>query len=585
MTTLFISHSSKDNDWAAELREALQEAGYQWLFLDFDPDDGIHTGEQWEQTLYQQINQCRGLVALCTDDWLRSPWCLAEAILAREKGKRIFLLVTPDVDPQKVPFPERQFLRLVDLTRGEAYGRLCRDLEAAGLKDDFQVPTRPYPGLQPFGEDDAAVFFGRRAEIEKVQNGLNRRRDGKAAGFLLVLGASGCGKSSLVRAGVLPRLRGKGPSEERKAKEDWVIPGPFFGREGLNGLARSLARAFNKAGQPRDVTALRDRIAVASDADDDTKRGAARAFCDLANELIVARSLDDALVLLVLDQLEEVFSATEGSDGPALLELLLAASGQPGSPVVVLATMRSDFLNAFQLFPGASERYQEVTLDPMPRERFGEVIEGPAKRFGLGLQSGLTERLIEDTAHSDALPLLAYTLERLYQHLLEQCSNQGSTLKNLTIEAYEKLFPPVVVREAKDRQTEYRGVAAAIKHVADEILKEAGYRDLPPDSARLRDLRRAFYRLAKVGEEGQFTRQIASWTGMPESSRVVLERFVDKRLLVSSGKHGEEATLSVAHEALFRVWDTLRHWLGEDRSALRLRAQIAQAAKEWDAGG
>jgi formylglycine-generating enzyme required for sulfatase activity len=583
MTTLFISHSSRDNDWAAELREVLRDEGYQWLFLDFHPDDGIHTGEEWEQTLYQKINRCRAIVPLCSGHWLDSPWCVAEALLAREKGKRIFPLVTPDVDPHKVPFPDRQCLRLKGITRAQAHARLCKDLEAAGLKDDFPPPARPYPGLKPFDEDDAAIFFGRRREIEKVQDALNLRRDDKAPGFLVVLGASGCGKSSLVRAGVLPRLRGKGANKGREAKADWVIPAPFMGGDGLDGLAKSLAVAFNKAGAPNAFTALRDRLGLTKAPEGDIGH-AGRALSDMANELLVARHLDRAHVLLVVDQLEEVFSPVEESDASALLGLLLAATHQPASPVVVLATLRSDFLNAFQLFPGASERYQGITLDPMPRERFGEVIEGPAERFGLALQPGLTERLVADTTYSDALPLLAYTLERLYEQPLEQLRTQGSSLRTLTLDAYEALFPPVVVQDTEGKQTEYRGVAAAIKHVADQILDKTGYRDLPQDSPRRRDLRRAFYRLAEVGEAGQFTRRVASRTGMPESCREVLGHFVAKRLLVSSAQDGEH-TLSVAHEALFRVWDTLREWLIQDRQALRLRAQIVQAAKAWDQGG
>ena len=75
--------------------------------------------------------------------------------------------------------------------------------------------------------------------------------------------------------------------------------------------------------------------------------------------------------------------------------------------------MRSDFLGDFQRFPGAAEQYEEITLDPMPKSRFGELIEGPADRFGLRLEAGFTERLVEDTRYDDALPLLAFTLERL----------------------------------------------------------------------------------------------------------------------------------------------------------------------------
>ena len=79
MTTLFLSHSSKDEDWALEIREALRSQGYQSLFLDLHPDDGIRAGEEWEKTLYYRLRQSRALVVLCTANWLSSPWCVAEA--------------------------------------------------------------------------------------------------------------------------------------------------------------------------------------------------------------------------------------------------------------------------------------------------------------------------------------------------------------------------------------------------------------------------------------------------------------------------------------------------------------------------
>jgi formylglycine-generating enzyme required for sulfatase activity len=166
--------------------------------------------------------------------------------------------------------------------------------------------------------------------------------------------------------------------------------------------------------------------------------------------------------------------------------------------------------------------------------------------------------MAEDTAYSDALPLLAFTLEKLYK----KCKAQGQ----LTHEAYDDLG----------------GVSTAIKHAADKILSDTGYAVLPADDLRMRDLRRAFYSLAQVGEESQFTRRTARWSQIPASCEDVLQRFVNDRLLVSSVDDQSQSTLSVAHEALFRVWDTLNGWLLKDRKALALRAQIEEAAAEWE---
>jgi formylglycine-generating enzyme required for sulfatase activity len=565
VTTLFISHSSKENDpaWSASLSQDLRARGYQSLFLDFDSKDGIPPGAKWEQVLYQNLRKCRGVVALCSPHWLESPWCVAEAMIARERGKPVFLLATEEVTARGSGVPnflkDNQFISVSGLDPQQVLERLLRGLREAGISDDFPLPTRPYPGLEPFTEKDPAIFFGRDADIVGVLERLRQRLKNNARGFILVLGASGCGKSSLVRAGVLRRLKPAG-----ETPQEWVIAERITGAEGLDGLVRSLGKLLGKA-----PSALRQNLGAPADicARPET---AARRLRDLAND-VLGQEGTARRVLLVLDQLEEVFGTPEGSEARALLRLLLEATVGDGSPVVVLATMRSDFLNQFQLFPGAQENYEEITLDPMPSGRFAEVIEGPAQRFGLDLDPGLSERLAADTSFNDALPLLAYTLEQLYK----SCGTSGK----LTIAAYESLFPPVSVIEG-GKTIEYRGVAASIKHRADDILQQAGYAGLSAEEPRMRDLRRAFFALARVGEAGQFTRRVALRCRLPASCTDVLERFVNERLLVTGETKDHEPTLSVAHEALFRVWDQLRNWLHQDRRALAMRGQIEAEATE-----
>ena len=172
MTTLFISHSSKDKAWAERVHAALKTAGYHGLFLDSHPDDGIHAGADWEQTLYQRLRQSRGVVVLCSANWLASPWCVAEAMMSRDRGKRVFLLATADVtDDRKVKTPrnetappipdflkDTQFVSLGSVTEEEACRRLLHGLEIEGLKKrDFALPHRPYPGLAPFQETPSTL--------------------------------------------------------------------------------------------------------------------------------------------------------------------------------------------------------------------------------------------------------------------------------------------------------------------------------------------------------------------------------------------------------------------------------------------
>ena len=158
--TLFISHSSKDKEWAERMREALRGEGY-GAFLDLHPDDGIHPGAKWEQTLWRRLRQSGGVIVLCTANWLGSPWCVAEAMIAREQGKTVFLLATADIaDSRQVKgtldgdgapqFPDflkdTQFIPLAGLTVEEAYATTVARVGGGRPQEDFAVPSAPIQG-------------------------------------------------------------------------------------------------------------------------------------------------------------------------------------------------------------------------------------------------------------------------------------------------------------------------------------------------------------------------------------------------------------------------------------------------------
>ena len=621
MTTLFISHSSKDNDWATELQQFLEAnepgRGYQALFLDIDPEGGLHPGVKWEQALYRKLRQARAVVALCSQHWLASPWCVAEGMMAREQGKPLFMLVTKGVmqsaaqtgedaaKPQAsgtrgIPeaFKEHQFISLQDCEPPAAYERLIKGLDQEGVKRrDFPLPPEPYPGVKAFSAAYAAVFCGRDQEIDRLKELLAKVIKGNAKSFVLVLGASGSGKSSLVRAGVVPAVAPSNaegvPWEEEALRRgsEWVVPVPFTGGKGIEEMAQSLASALEQAGRPAEMceyTLMRDGLAT--DVDE-----ACHFLRDRAQELLKqTHHAPDGRVLFVLDQLEEIFGPSATEDARRLLRLLLAVCKDRRGPVAVLATMRSEYFDTFQRFQSeffdtyqsfAEEAgcYEEFPLDPMPRNQFGTVIRGPADRFGLKFEpDGLPERLIDDTFFNDALPLLSHTLHKLYE--------QATEGRFLTAKAYERLFPEVQIENAEGQPEIYQGVAASIRATAEQILKDHKYHSLAPNKREWQDLRHAFFLLTQVGEVGQFTRRSAPWNSIPESSRPVLESFIDERLLsrtreTSSGDQPGAITIAVTHEALFRVWDTLRIWLETDRDALALRKQIRTAAREWKASG
>ena len=209
MATIFISHSSKDAALAAELQRRLQQQGHRSIFLDFDPASGIPAGRDWERELYTQLRACRALIVLCSEHTMASRWCFAEITHAKAMGKPIFPIKIAECEIDPV-LTSRQAINLV--RDGEAgYERLWAGLKAASIDAstlfDWDGKRPPYPGLMAFDEQDAAVFFGRGGDIQETLERLHRLRRFGGPRLLTVLGPSGSGKSSLVRAGVLPRLR------------------------------------------------------------------------------------------------------------------------------------------------------------------------------------------------------------------------------------------------------------------------------------------------------------------------------------------------------------------------------------------
>jgi len=214
---IFISHSSRDNEAASRIKVWLEAQGYQYFFLDFDKHAGIAPGADWEKTLYRQIEHADAVLLILTPDWLESKWCFAEFTQARALGKAVFPIIERPID-DRLFAPDIQHLDL-HTDREGGLQRLLVALTQVTLTSRAQFPwesTRPpYPGFLAFQEEDAAIYFGRDDDIRRLVERLNARRALGGVKFLALLGASGSGKSSLLRAGVVPRLR--------REKRGWII--------------------------------------------------------------------------------------------------------------------------------------------------------------------------------------------------------------------------------------------------------------------------------------------------------------------------------------------------------------------------
>jgi hypothetical protein len=543
MSAIFISHSSKDNDIAAEVKKKLLEQGHISIFLDFDPDLGIPSGRNWEKELYARLRGSQAVIVLCSEYSMTSPWCFAEITQARSLGKHIFpvKIATCQISPILCD------VQVTDLTLNpiEGYQRLWSGLKNIGLDPmdlfDWDGMRPPYPGLLAFQEQDAAIYFGRNAAIQESMDTLIRLDAIGGPRLVMVLGASGSGKSSLVRAGVIPRLK--------RNKDRWLVLEPFRPLERpLDALAMVLSGAFASFGNARDWKTVRDKL--------NTLNGSAGNFelDDLANDLRIAAGRRESTVLLVIDQFEELLGQKSDPSAALFIRLLNKVLSQPSSPFLVVCTLRSDFLGAFQSHKALQGlRYEPIHLRQMALGDFAQVIEGPAQVEGFEFDPGLVQAMVADTATDDALPLLAFTLRELYDR---RNSNGCLTMK--------------VYRE------ELGGLQGSVARAAEAI-----FADRTMDADRERHLRKAFLSMVRVDEKGRYARKPAAWNQLPEEVYDFLERCVQARLLVSRGD-GVERTLEVAHETLFHSWDRLGRWLEEDRAFLLWHQRLRSHVDEWE---
>jgi hypothetical protein len=204
MASLFVSHSSHDRGEAERVAQRLRVEGFAALFLDFEPAFGIPAGRDWQRELYAQLRKTDGVIFLASATSVASQWCITEVGLAQSLGKPVFPLHLA-ADVRLGPIDD---VRWIDLCEGETrFARLFAGLRPAGLDpaDSFAWdPTRsPYPGLESFSGDDVAALFAREDEIDRLVELLLPTQQREAGRF--VVSPSGSGKSSLLRAGLVPR--------------------------------------------------------------------------------------------------------------------------------------------------------------------------------------------------------------------------------------------------------------------------------------------------------------------------------------------------------------------------------------------
>jgi len=325
----FISHSSRDHEPAAQIKVWLQEQGFETPFLDFDKHAGIPPGADWEKTLYREIEQSEAIIIIQTPNWLDSKWCFAEFTQARALGKAIFPVIeTPTGDT--FISPDIQSLDLRKDREGgleQLAGQLTQIALDAQGGFELDASRPPYPGLFAFQEDDAGLYFGRDDDIRRLIERLNARRAQGGTKLIALLGASGSGKSSLLRAGVVPRLKRAG---------NWIVVPPMRPQaRPVDELAAALAIPCGREDEWRQLR------------DDLSGEDLAGTLSDIARDLRMKASANEAQIVLPIDQAEELFGASESGQARQFFQILNAALCGD-QPFLAVMTLRSDYLGRLQ---------------------------------------------------------------------------------------------------------------------------------------------------------------------------------------------------------------------------------------------
>ncbi|MBI5566577.1 MAG: WD40 repeat domain-containing protein [Chloroflexi bacterium] len=395
----------------------------------------------------------------------------------------------------------------------------------------------PYVGLDTFTEDDADRFFGREAAAAELVARIQASR------AVVIAGPSGSGKSSLVRAGLIPALRkGAAPGSDR-----WLYTTLTPGRKPLESLALAMSR-----------------LAKSPDAGEHLRRYAARA--DALHQVIESILTDapDQCAVVFVDQFEEIFTQTAAEDERVtFLNLLTQAASVDGGRVIVLLAVRSDFIPNFAAYPALNavlgRQFQQIgALRPAD---LVSAIARPAMQVGLRIDPNLIAQIVNDMQSAPGrLPLMQFVLKDLF----DAQRAQGGVMA-LRLDDYR----------ARD------GVHGALKRHADRVLDK-----LKDEEALLRLI---FRGVVEIKYGLQVTRRTARLEEFIPAGRTVADvkpvidslAAADTRLLTIDRPAAGQITVTLAHEKLIEAWPWLQQIVNENRDLIALQNQLAEDAQTW----
>ncbi len=429
--------------------------------------------------------------------------------------------------------PTLRYHHVEDFTRAL---RQSAGLDVAVVPGEKSAVTRrnPYKGLRAFQEADASDFHGRDALIEEMMEGLSSSR------LLAVVGPSGSGKSSAVRAGLIPRLRNGGLS----TSQEWLITDMFPGAHPFESLEAALLRvALTRPTHLHEI--------LTSDPN------------GLRRVVGLLSPGKEAEIVLIIDQFEELFSMVSSvSDRQLFLDALTSAANHESSLRIIL-TLRADFFDLPLQYPEFAEVFRDgvITVSPPTADGLARAITQPAMNVGVSLEPGLVSRIVDDVREQPGcLPLLQFTLTDLFA---------GRTGDVLTVAAYDA-SGGVGGTLGKRAEETYSNLSAQGKEAARQLFLRLVTVDEMADDTRRRVRQRELLGLA-------VDRSVMSDT---------IQQFGALRFLSFDRDVASRApTVELAHEALLREWPRLETWIDQRREDLLIQRRVQISVSDWEETG
>lgn len=543
---LFLSYHWRDRQAVEAVARGLHEAGLK-VFLD---RWYLVPGQRWQTALEKTLLSCRA-VAVFLGPHGMGGWQQREKELALDRqGKEEDFPVIPVLLPGAEPgFAFLSLNTWVDLrdnindaeslaiivhaARGEPPG-----LQLAEKIETIRATLCPFRGLSCFREEDAPFFFGREEFSDRLAAEVGRRP------LVAVVGASGCGKSSAVRAGLLPRLR------RNLQGVAWEIATVVPGDRPLRALAAVLLSLLEPELDELDRL---DKVKKLTDYFSENAGG----LRDVVERVLEKQPGTDRL-LLVVDQWEELYTLAGVEESNCFVNRLLETL--PHVSLHIVLTLRGDFYGHALAQRSLADALQDavINLGPMNRGELRRAVVMPAELVGLAYEAGLESRILDDVGDEPGnLPLLEFVLKGLWEE------RRGGMLHHAAYEAME-------------------GVQGAMAKRAEEVCETI----CGQGAIREEKLRSVFLDLVHTEEGAKDTRRRLEMDKLSDEAKEVVARLIRERLLVSGR---DEATgkeiLEVAHEALIRRWKRLQAWLDADRDFRTWRHRLAAALEEWQRSG